>query len=83
MVRTSHTSCPSTDHRATRRALENRDFTVGDELKRKYGLEKHHPIILVPGIVSTGLENWSTDELARSWFRKRLWVRNVQEAKRD
>lgn len=57
-----------------RRALENRDFTVGEEVKAEFGIEKHHPIILVPGIVSTGLESWGTEVVARNFFRKRLWV---------
>ncbi|WVF71237.1 hypothetical protein IAT40_006037 [Kwoniella sp. CBS 6097] len=56
-----------------RKALENRDFTVGEELAQQYGLEKHHPIILIPGIVSTGLESWSTESVAKQFFRKRLW----------
>ncbi|OCF30537.1 phospholipid:diacylglycerol acyltransferase [Kwoniella heveanensis BCC8398] len=56
-----------------RKALENRDFTVGEELAQQYGLEKHHPIVLIPGIVSTGLESWSTESVARQFFRKRLW----------
>lgn len=56
-----------------RKALESRDFTVGDEMVARYALEKNHPMILVPGIVSTGLESWSTDSVARSFFRKRLW----------
>ncbi|ADV21626.1 phospholipid:diacylglycerol acyltransferase [Cryptococcus gattii E566] len=56
-----------------RRALENRDFTVGEEVKAEFGIEKHHPIILVPGIVSTGLESWGTEVVARNFFRKRLW----------
>ena len=56
-----------------RKALESRDFTVGDEMVAKYALEKNHPMILVPGIVSTGLESWSTDSVSRPYFRKRLW----------
>ncbi|WRT66574.1 uncharacterized protein IL334_003533 [Kwoniella shivajii] len=56
-----------------RRALENRDFTVGESLAEQYGLQKQHPIILIPGIVSTGLESWGTEAIARPFFRKRLW----------
>ncbi|ORY26177.1 Lecithin:cholesterol acyltransferase-domain-containing protein [Naematelia encephala] len=56
-----------------RRALESRDFTVGEQLVGAYGLGKHHPVVLIPGIVSTGLESWSTDGVARGFFRKRLW----------
>jgi len=53
--------------------FETRDFTVGDDLKEHYDLAVEHPVILMPGIVSTGLESWSTDPSVRSWFRNRLW----------
>ncbi|GFZ46798.1 Phospholipid:diacylglycerol acyltransferase [Saitozyma sp. JCM 24511] len=56
-----------------RRALESRDFTVGESLASQHGLWKHHPIILVPGIVSTGLESWGVEPPAKGFFRKRLW----------
>ena len=52
--------------------LQTRRFTVGDSM-RAAGIEAKHPIILVPGIVSTGLESWSTSPEYRSYFRKRLW----------
>ncbi|WVR06842.1 hypothetical protein IAU60_003878 [Kwoniella sp. DSM 27419] len=58
---------------ARKALLENRDFTVGEELVETYGLEKHHPIVLIPGIVSTGLESWSTGTVSKQFFRKRLW----------
>ncbi|KAG8980879.1 hypothetical protein FRB93_008884 [Tulasnella sp. JGI-2019a] len=50
----------------------NRDFKVGWELKAK-GLEANYPVILIPGIVSTGLESWSTSPAYKNYFRKRLW----------
>ncbi|ORX35684.1 Lecithin:cholesterol acyltransferase-domain-containing protein [Kockovaella imperatae] len=56
-----------------RKALKSRDFAVGEKLQDEHGLEKNHPIILIPGIVSTGLESWSTEPVARTFFRKRLW----------
>ena len=52
--------------------LQGRDFAVGDEL-RGQGITAKHPVILVPGVVSTGLESWSTSPEYRSYFRKRLW----------
>jgi phospholipid:diacylglycerol acyltransferase len=52
--------------------LQTRSFTVGDNM-RAAGMEAKHPIILVPGIISTGLESWSTSPEYRSYFRKRLW----------
>ncbi|RKP07295.1 Lecithin:cholesterol/phospholipid:diacylglycerol acyltransferase [Thamnocephalis sphaerospora] len=37
------------------------------------GLTAKHPVILVPGIISTGLENWGTSECSRKYFRHRMW----------
>ncbi|KAG9084870.1 hypothetical protein FS749_004890 [Ceratobasidium sp. UAMH 11750] len=51
---------------------ESRDFRVGFAMKER-GLEAEHPVILVPGIVSTGLESWTTSPEYRQYFRKRLW----------
>ncbi|CAE6472572.1 unnamed protein product [Rhizoctonia solani] len=51
---------------------ESKDFRVGMALKEQ-GLEASHPVILIPGIVSTGLESWSTSPEYRAYFRKRLW----------
>lgn len=28
---------------------------------------------MIPGVISTGLESWGTDEFSRPYFRKRLW----------
>lgn len=28
---------------------------------------------MIPGVISTGLESWSTEETSRQYFRKRLW----------
>jgi phospholipid:diacylglycerol acyltransferase len=28
---------------------------------------------MIPGVISTGLESWGTDEKTRQYFRKRLW----------
>ncbi len=32
-----------------------------------------HPVIMIPGVISTGLESWGTGEESRQYFRKRLW----------
>ncbi len=66
-----------------RRALESRDFSIGEQLLAQHALEKRHPVVLVPGIVSTGLESWSTENVARGFFRKRLWVYNLSQKKFD
>ncbi|KAI1338082.1 LACT-domain-containing protein [Xylariaceae sp. FL0016] len=47
-------------------------FTVGIKA-RSEGLNVHHPIIMVPGVISTGLESWGTANISRQYFRKRLW----------
>ena len=57
---------------SARKWYETQDFKVGRELAKK-GAEPHHPVVLLPGIVSTGLESWSTSEEQSPFFRKRLW----------
>ncbi|SPC65375.1 probable LRO1 - a lecithin cholesterol acyltransferase-like gene, mediates diacylglycerol esterification [Ustilago sp. UG-2017b] len=56
----------------SREWFKNKDFGVGRDLNRR-GYVADHPVILIPGIVSTGLESWTTDERSSSYFRKRLW----------
>ncbi|KAK9767874.1 phospholipid:diacylglycerol acyltransferase [Basidiobolus ranarum] len=48
------------------------DFLPGKQLVLE-GVKAKHPVILVPGIISTGLESWSTSDCALKYFRKRLW----------
>ncbi|PCH36716.1 phospholipid:diacylglycerol acyltransferase [Wolfiporia cocos MD-104 SS10] len=48
------------------------EFTVGDALAAR-GLYARHPVVLVPGIISTGLESWSTAPAYRTFFRQKLW----------
>jgi phospholipid:diacylglycerol acyltransferase len=55
-----------------RKWLENRDFKVGREAKEA-GYEKTHAIMLIPGVISSGLESWGTDAETAQFFRKRLW----------
>ncbi|KAK6075219.1 Lecithin:cholesterol acyltransferase [Seiridium cupressi] len=47
-------------------------FSVGIKAKTE-GLHVHHPIIMIPGVISTGLESWGTANVSRQYFRKRLW----------
>ncbi|PWZ02701.1 putative LRO1-a lecithin cholesterol acyltransferase-like protein [Testicularia cyperi] len=56
----------------SREWFKNKDFGIGRQLLSD-GYEADHPVILIPGIVSTGLESWTTDEQSSSYFRKRLW----------
>ncbi|CAB4430161.1 unnamed protein product [Rhizophagus irregularis] len=52
--------------------LEDKEFYPAlDMLER--GVKSHFPVVLVPGIVSTGLESWSTSNCSRPYFRKRMW----------
>ncbi|KAG9455013.1 hypothetical protein H6P81_007917 [Aristolochia fimbriata] len=44
----------------------------GMKLKRE-GLRPLHPVVLVPGIVTAGLELWEGRPCADGLFRKRLW----------
>ena len=37
------------------------------------GLRAHHPIVMIPGIITSGLELWAGHECAKSYFRQRLW----------
>ncbi|KAK0551283.1 phospholipid:diacylglycerol acyltransferase [Tilletia horrida] len=57
---------------APREWLQTRDFQVGRQLSDA-GYKANHPVILLPGIISTGLESWTTNEDASGYFRKRLW----------
>ncbi|KAJ2882550.1 phospholipid:diacylglycerol acyltransferase [Coemansia asiatica] len=49
------------------------DFQPALALVKDEGLRKKHNVILVPGIISSGLESWSTADCSRPYFRQRLW----------
>jgi phospholipid:diacylglycerol acyltransferase len=56
-----------------RDSLESYDaFSIGIKA-RSEGLTAHHPIVMVPGVISTGLESWGTSNASLPYFRKRLW----------
>ncbi|KZT69720.1 LACT-domain-containing protein [Daedalea quercina L-15889] len=48
------------------------EFTVGEKIAAE-GLTAKHPVVLIPGIISTGLESWSTTPEYRPFFRQKLW----------
>jgi len=56
---------------SSRQWLVNRDFQVGRAAHAE-GLRKKHAVILVPGIVSSGLESWTTAPEHASFFRQRM-----------
>ncbi|KAI7977757.1 hypothetical protein EIK77_009297 [Talaromyces pinophilus] len=47
-------------------------FSVGLQLKSE-GVQAKHPVVMIPGVISTGLESWGTEIESRQYFRKRLW----------
>ncbi len=55
-----------------RELFKTKDFTVGRNLLSQ-GYKAEHPVILLPGIISTGLESWTTNAEMSGYFRRRLW----------
>lgn len=55
---------------------ESGDFAIGKEMKKK-GYEAKFNVIMVPGVVSTGIESWGLEGIdgcpSQQYFRKRLW----------
>eukprot|EP00879_Flechtneria_rotunda_P012648 GHRR01013206.1.p1 GENE.GHRR01013206.1~~GHRR01013206.1.p1 ORF type:complete len:750 (+),score=225.44 GHRR01013206.1:937-3186(+) len=43
------------------------------QVAAKKGLKVHHPVVIIPGFVTSGLELWQGEECAQSYFRQRLW----------
>ncbi|MCJ1285082.1 hypothetical protein MMC26_004420 [Xylographa opegraphella] len=58
--------------RHERDATNYDSFSVGLHLQSQ-GVRALHPVIMVPGVISTGLESWGTEPGSRQYFRKRLW----------
>ncbi|KAF7555045.1 hypothetical protein G7046_g6653 [Stylonectria norvegica] len=53
-------------------AEKSDSFAVGLKAHAE-GLDAYHPMIMIPGVISTGLESWGTANISRAYFRKRLW----------
>ncbi|KAJ1798153.1 phospholipid:diacylglycerol acyltransferase [Coemansia sp. RSA 2399] len=53
--------------------LTSEDFQPAQTLVEEEALGKKHNVILIPGIISSGLESWSTGNCSRPYFRQRLW----------
>ncbi|KAL5521320.1 hypothetical protein ACEPAG_9244 [Sanghuangporus baumii] len=51
---------------------DGREFLVGERMRDR-GLRAEHPVVLIPGIISTSLESWSTSDEYRGWFRDKVW----------
>lgn len=45
---------------------------VGVRMARA-GASVHSPVVMIPGIITTGLEVWDGEECIRSYFRQRIW----------
>ncbi|GAA5804463.1 hypothetical protein HPULCUR_009957 [Helicostylum pulchrum] len=48
-------------------------FMPAEQYKDELGLNPHFPVVMIPGIVSSGLESWGTLEKSKKYFRKRIW----------
>ncbi|KAJ5239873.1 hypothetical protein N7468_004492 [Penicillium chermesinum] len=55
-----------------REAVNYDSFSVGLHLQSQ-GVTAKHPVVMIPGVISTGLESWGTGETSRPYFRRRLW----------
>lgn len=47
-------------------------FSVGRKLKKE-GISLEYPVVMIPGVISTGLESWVTEGCGGPYYRKRLW----------
>ena len=51
---------------------EQEGRSPGRQLRLK-GATAHYPVVMIPGVTSTGLEMWEGKSCAQSLFRQRLW----------
>lgn len=58
--------------KSERDAVDYDSFSVGLKLVSQ-GVRANHSVIMIPGVISTGLESWGTTQVSRQYFRKRLW----------
>lgn len=56
----------------TQELFAETDFVVGKAMANQ-GFEQQYPVILVPGVISSGLESWSTANCSKPYFRRRMW----------
>eukprot|EP01129_Flabellula_baltica_P010969 TRINITY_DN4711_c0_g1_i2.p1 TRINITY_DN4711_c0_g1~~TRINITY_DN4711_c0_g1_i2.p1 ORF type:complete len:598 (-),score=128.54 TRINITY_DN4711_c0_g1_i2:237-2030(-) len=48
------------------------DYFPGVEYMER-GIVEKHPVVVIPGFVTTGLELWQGDPCAMKYFRQRMW----------
>ncbi|CAO3645287.1 unnamed protein product [Cunninghamella echinulata] len=53
--------------------LTDDPFMPASGAKEEMDLKPHFPVVILPGVISSGLESWSTEPKARKYFRKRMW----------
>lgn len=51
---------------------DGREFQVGEGLRNR-GLQPVHPVVMIPGVITTHLVSWSTTPEYKSYFREKLW----------
>ncbi|KAG6381899.1 Lecithin:cholesterol acyltransferase-domain-containing protein [Boletus reticuloceps] len=51
---------------------DGREFQVGETMKER-DLTARYPVVIIPGIISTSLESWSTSPEYRPFFREKVW----------
>ncbi|KAF8895699.1 phospholipid/diacylglycerol acyltransferase [Gymnopilus junonius] len=51
---------------------DGREFQVGEAMQKRR-LSAKYPVVLVPGVISTSLESWSTAPEFRPFFREKVW----------
>ncbi|KAG7090993.1 hypothetical protein E1B28_010060 [Marasmius oreades] len=51
---------------------DGREFQVGERMAER-GLSAKYPVIIIPGVISTALESWSTAPDFRPFFREKMW----------
>jgi len=53
------------------------DFAVGKAMRTENNLTAKYPVVMIPGVISTGIESWglegTEDCPSQNHFRKRLW----------
>ncbi|KAI5363581.1 putative lecithin:cholesterol/phospholipid:diacylglycerol acyltransferase, alpha/Beta hydrolase [Septoria linicola] len=55
-----------------KQAVDYDSFAIGLHARNE-GIRAKYPVIMIPGVISTGLESWGTEDWSRQYFRKRLW----------
>ncbi|KAF9268724.1 Lecithin:cholesterol acyltransferase [Marasmius fiardii PR-910] len=51
---------------------DGREFLVGERMAER-GFSAKYPVVLIPGVISTALESWSTTPDFRPFFREKMW----------